>query len=75
MSSTELAPKVIGRQHVRKTALKVASVKMSLEERALVDTAASILTQQQGTEITRSDILYTGTMRFVRQVLGLPEAA
>ena len=75
MSSIGLAPKVVRRVRTRKTPLQVASVKLSEEELALVKAAADILSTREDVEITKSDILYTGTMRFVRQVLGLPEAA
>lgn len=75
MSQKELAPKVISRKRPRKEPWPVASFKIPPADLTLIDAAAGLLSKQTGAEITRSDVLYTGTMRFVREVLGLLEAA
>jgi hypothetical protein len=63
---------VIRRERPRTAAWPVASVKVPETDLRLIDAAAGLLSRREGGEVTRSDVLYTGTMRFVREVLGLP---
>lgn len=75
MSQTELTPKLLVRTRPREARWPVASVKVPQGDLSLIDAAAGLLTKRMGTEVTRSDVLYSGTMQYVRQVLNLPEAA
>jgi hypothetical protein len=75
MNSNDLPPKVIYRERPRKDAWPVASVKVPPSDLKLIDAAAGLLSKQHQSEISRSDVVYSGTMRYVREVLGLPEAA
>lgn len=70
MSSSELASKVISRARPRKTVWPVASFKLPPDALTAIDAVAGLLSKQTGAEVTRSDVLYTGTMRFVKEVLG-----
>lgn len=61
-------PKVQADTEERK-AWPVASTRMPKQDIALLDAAAAKL------EVSRSDVVYSGTMKFVREVLGIAEAA
>lgn len=75
MSSHDLPSKLLIRAYPRKKVWPVASVKLPESDLRLIDAAAGLLTRDSGTAITRSDVLYTGAMKFAREVLGLPSAA
>jgi hypothetical protein len=75
MSQTELASKVLVRTRPRKAPWPTASFKLPENDLKLIDAAAGLLSKEEDREINRSDVLYTGAMRYVREVLGLPTAA
>jgi hypothetical protein len=75
MTQNDLTPKVLLRERPRKAVWPVASVKVPDADLRLIDAAAGLLSKQTGSEVTRSDVLYTGVMRFVRNVLGIQETA
>lgn len=69
MSAKGLAPKVVRRQRRRKPELPPVTARFPSEDVELLDKAA------RKERVTRSDIVYNGSMRLAREILGLSEAA